>query len=63
MPTAGCIVAFPYLSGWGHVAYVTGVSNGMVYFFDYNGWGGCESYGEGSVPVNAGGAYYTVYIH
>ncbi len=59
-PTPGCIVVFPYLSQWGHVAYVEGVGSGMIYFSDYNGWGGCESYGEGSAPISAYGA---VYIH
>jgi len=51
-PAAGCIMVFPSLSSYGHVAYVESVSGSTVYFSDYNGWGGWESYGEGVININ-----------
>lgn len=38
---------------WGHVMYVESVSNGTVYYTDYNGIGGAVSPGAGNMSVSS----------
>ena len=53
-------MVFPNLSGYGHVTYVESVSGSTVNFSDYNGWGGPESFGMGTININN---WYVLFIH
>lgn len=48
----GDVIVLLGTSIYGHVMYVEGVSNGVVSFTDYNGYGGKLSPGKGTVSVD-----------
>lgn len=63
VPEPGSIIAWLDLSFYGHVGYVESVSGDNVTFTDYNGWGGPENFGWGTINYRDGKWGRIYFIH
>ncbi len=62
-PRSGNIICFLDLSYYGHVGIVESVSGSQVTFTDYNGWGGSEEFGWGTINYRSGQWGRIYFIH
>ncbi len=63
VPEVGSIICWTDLGFYGHVAYIESVSGNNVTFTDYNGWGGPEQFGRGTIDYHDGGWGRIYFIH
>ncbi len=63
VPKSGTIICWVDLSSWGHVGIVNSVSGSQVTFTDYNGWGGSEKFGWGTINYRSGQWGRIYFIH
>ncbi|MFC1651900.1 CHAP domain-containing protein [Patescibacteria group bacterium] len=63
VPEPGSIICWTSLSFYGHVGHVESVNGSNVTFTDYNGWGGSESFGWGTINYRDGQWGEIYFIH